>query len=303
MWRGSQLPRASARAVADRFAGWQAGVGREAALREQIVEAGRRMHALGFAAGSDGNLSARLDEERVLVTPSGLSKGFLHPEQLLVVDLAGTLQPSFHPMRRGLRPSSELFMHLEAYRQRADTHAVIHAHPPMAIACTVAALSLAGCVLPEVMYHLGSIPTAPYATPGTNEGAASVRELVRHHDALLLDRHGSLTLGDSPLTALMRLEWVEQAARIMLAAHSATGGRCPACRRSRWRGFRRSAKATLRQPGARQAPARRPARMRGASDNGGGRGKSTKQTKSPRRVRGLLCTPYGTRTRVFTLKG
>lgn len=199
-------------------------VGREARLREEIVEAGRRMYAQGFAAGSDGNLSARLDGERILMTPSGFSKGFLHPEQLLVINLAGEVQSSFHPMRRGLRPSTEMNMHLEAYRQRADVQAVIHAHPPMGIACTVAGVSLATCVLPEVIYHLVSIPTAPYATPGTPEGAESVRELVRHHDAMLLDHHGSLTLGDSPTMALMRLEWVEQAAKVMLAAHSATGG-------------------------------------------------------------------------------
>jgi L-fuculose-phosphate aldolase len=199
-------------------------VGREAQLREALVEAGRRMYLQGFAAGSDGNLSARLDDERILMTPSGFSKGFLHPEQLLVINPEGELLPTFHPMRRGLRPSSEMNMHLEAYRQRPEVLAVIHAHPPMGIACTVANVSLATCALPEVIYHLGSIPTAPYATPGTPEGAESVRELVKHHDAMLLDHHGSLTLGDSPMTALMRLEWIEQAAKVMLAAHSATGG-------------------------------------------------------------------------------
>jgi len=199
-------------------------VAREKKLREEIVETGKRMHTLGFAAGSDGNLSARIEDELILMTPSGFSKGFLHPEQLLVVNLAGEAQPSFHPMRRQLRPSSEMNMHLEAYRQRPDVHAVIHAHPPMGIACTVANVSLTNCVLPEVIYHLGSIPTAPYATPGTPEGASAVRELVKHHDAMLLDHHGSLTLGDTLFTALMRLEWIEQAAKVMLAAHSVTGG-------------------------------------------------------------------------------
>jgi L-fuculose-phosphate aldolase len=209
--------------------------GREQHLREVLVEAGRRMHALGFAAGSDGNLSARIADDLILMTPSGFSKGFLHPEQLLVVSLAGEVMGSFHPMRRTLRPSSEMSMHLEAYRLRPDVEAVIHAHPPMAIACTVAGISLATCVLPEIIYHLGSIPTAPYATPGTAEGAESVRELVQHHDALLLDHHGSLTLGDTPLSALMRLEWVEQAAQIMLAAHAVTGGRVPELPRERVR--------------------------------------------------------------------
>lgn len=197
---------------------------REQQLRAELVETGRRMHALGFAAGSDGNLSARIEDDSILITPSGFSKGFLHPEQLLVIDLEGEVHPSFHPMQHDLHPSSEMTMHLATYRQRPDVHAVIHAHPPMAIACTVANISLATCVLPEVIYHLGSIPTAPYATPGTLEGAESISDLVKHHDALLLDRHGSLTMGDTPETALMRLEWVEQAAKVMLAAHVATNG-------------------------------------------------------------------------------
>lgn len=190
----------------------------EAKLRRDLCEAGRRMYVQGFAAGSDGNLSTRLDSERILITPSGFSKGHLEPEQLVTIDLDGRLIPSYHPARRHLRPSSEMNMHLEAYRQRPDVQAVIHAHPPMAIACTVVGLGLDRCVLPEVIYHLGSIPTAPYATPGTPEGAEAVRDLVKHHDALMVDRHGSLTLGADIYQALMRLEWIEQAARIMLAA-------------------------------------------------------------------------------------
>lgn len=199
--------------------------GREAALRRALAEAGRRMDARGFAAGSDGNLSARLDEERILITPSGFSKGDLDPEQMLLVSPDGTLLPSFHPARRGLHPSSEMQMHLVAYRRRPDVRAVIHAHPPKAIACTLAALSLERCVLPEIIFHLGTIPTAPYATPGTAEGAAAVEALVTDHDALLLDHHGTLTLGETLPQALMRLEWIEQAAEILLAAEAATGGR------------------------------------------------------------------------------
>ncbi len=196
----------------------------EQRLRAALVEVGQRMHALGFAAGSDGNLSARLTDGRILITPSGLSKGFLEPEQLLLVNRAGEVQGEEHAAR-GLRPSSEMFMHLEAYHQRPDVGGVIHAHPPLAIACTLAGISLATCMLPEVIYHLGSIPAAPFATPGTPDGAAAIRALVQHHDAILLTRHGSLTLGATPAHALMRLEWVEQAAKVMLAAHAATGGR------------------------------------------------------------------------------
>lgn len=199
--------------------------GREARLRTALVEAGRRMDARGFAAGSDGNLSTRLDDERILITPSGLSKGDLDPEQILVVAPDGSLASSFHPARRGLRPSSEMQMHLVAYHLRPDVQAVIHAHPPHAIACTLAGVTLDRCVLPEIIYHLGTIPTAPYATPGTPEGAAAVEGLVPHHDAMLLDHHGTLTLGESVPQALMRLEWIEQAAQVILAARGAGGGR------------------------------------------------------------------------------
>lgn len=190
----------------------------ETALRAAICEAGRRMYQQGLVVGSDGNLSARLDAARVLITPSGAHKGFLRPEALLVVDLEGRV---LEAPDSTARPSSELNMHLEAYRQRPDVGAVIHAHPPMAIACTVAGISLEQPVLPEVVYHFGAIPTAPYATPGTPEGAAAIRHLIKEYDAILLDRHGSLTVGADVFQALMRLEWVEHVAKILLAAHAA----------------------------------------------------------------------------------
>ncbi|MFQ5340297.1 MAG: class II aldolase/adducin family protein [Anaerolineae bacterium] len=193
---------------------------RESTLREAICEAGRRMKAQGLAPGSDGNLSARLDEETILITPSGFDKGFLQPDGLLTVNLAGELIPPTHPDRQHLKPSSETNMHLEAYRRRPDVQAVIHAHPPMAIACTVAGIRLDRSVLPEVIYHLGGIPTAAYATPGTPEGADVVRDLVQDYDAILLDRHGALTFGADIYQALMRLEWVEHAAKVMVAASS-----------------------------------------------------------------------------------
>jgi L-fuculose-phosphate aldolase len=189
----------------------------ESTARAQLAEIGKRTHALGFLAGSDGNLSIRLRDDFILITPSGFSKGNLHPDQMVVVDIEGNLQPTDHPARARLRPSSEMNMHLEAYRQRADVNAVIHAHPPLGIACTLAGISLATHALPEVIFHLGAIPTAPYATPGTPEGALSVRPYVKEHDALMIERHGSLTMGDSLMVALMRLEWIEQAAKIMLA--------------------------------------------------------------------------------------
>jgi len=192
-------------------------------LRQRIVEIGKLMHQKNFVAAGDGNLSARLDRARLLVTPTGFSKGFLDPEQLIVVDLNGDkIAPTFGRLR-DLKPSSEIRIHLECYRQRADVNAVIHAHPPNAIACTLAGISLAKCVMPEVVYDLGTIPTAPYATPASAEGPGAVRELIKHYDALMLDRHGSVTVGRDLWEAYMRLERVEHSAQVTLAAQQALG--------------------------------------------------------------------------------
>jgi L-fuculose-phosphate aldolase len=187
-------------------------------IREEIVAIGRRMWDKGFIAAADGNISVRVGPDRLLITPSGLSKGFLAPDQLLRIDLNGAVLPSHHLSTRGLKPSSETAMHLEAYRQRPDVQAVIHSHPPLAIALTVAGLPLDHDVLPEVIYSVGIIPTAPYVTPGTPDGQLAVRELVRKHDAILLDHHGTLTVGTTLSEAYMRLERIEHSAAILLAA-------------------------------------------------------------------------------------
>lgn len=195
----------------------------ETELRQRIVEIGKLMHQKNFIAAGDGNISARLSRERLLVTPSGVSKGFLDPEQLLIVDLQGEKIAPLFGRWRELKPSSEIRIHLECYRQRADIGAVIHAHPPYAIACTLAGVSLAKCVLPEVVYDLGTIPTAPYATPASAEGAQAIRELITRYDALMLDRHGSVTVGVDVWEAYLRLERVEHSAQVTLAAQQALG--------------------------------------------------------------------------------
>ncbi len=195
----------------------------EQELRQRIVEIGKLMHQKNFVAAGDGNLSVRLDRERILITPSGFSKGFLDSEQLIISDLNGDKIAPLFGKGRDLKPSSEIRIHLECYRQRADVHAVIHAHPPMAIACTLAGVSLAKCVLPEVLYDLGTIPTAPYATPASPEGPLAVRELVKKYDALILDRHGSVTVGATLWDAYIRLERVEHSAQVTLAAQQALG--------------------------------------------------------------------------------
>jgi L-fuculose-phosphate aldolase len=192
-------------------------------LRREMVRVGRLMWERGYVAATDGNLSARLGSDRLLVTPSGLSKGFLSAEELVVMRLNEETSPHASYRGRGQRPSSEILMHLEVYRLRPDVRAVVHAHPPLSIAFSIAGVSLARCVLPEVIVTLGGIPTAEYATPGTAEVPGSIRRAVQEYDALLLAHHGSLTLGGTLWEAYLRLEKVEHTAQITLAAQQLGG--------------------------------------------------------------------------------
>jgi L-fuculose-phosphate aldolase len=176
-----------------------------------MIRVGRLLWERGYVAATDGNLSVRLGPDRLLVTPSGVSKGFLSTEDLVVI------RPDGEPLS-GRRPSSEILMHLEVYHQRPDVNAVVHAHPPVATAFSVAGVSLARCVLPEVVVTLGSIPTTEYATPGTTEVPESIRQAIQDHNALILAHHGSLTVGETLWEAYLRLEKVEHVARVTLAA-------------------------------------------------------------------------------------
>lgn len=192
----------------------------EYALRDEIVRIGKLMWEKNFIAAGDGNLSVRVGSDRLICTPSGLSKGFLNADQLLVIDMQGNKVGTNFGAARDLVPSSEIRLHLECYRQRADVHAVVHAHPPSAISCTLVGISLAKCILPEVVYDLGTIPTLPYATPTSLEGPERIRDLITNYDALMLERHGSVTVGKNLWEAYMRLERLEHSALIALQANA-----------------------------------------------------------------------------------
>jgi len=185
----------------------------EQEAREAICEAGRRMYLRNLIAAADGNISVRLAPDRYLITPSGVSKGFLVPEQIVVADGQGA-----HLEGDG-KVSSEFFTHLAAYEEREDIGAVIHAHPPYGVALTLVGVSLARPVLPEVVASLGGVPTAAYATPGTKEGADAVRPHIQAGDAVLLDRHGALTVGETVFDALFKMERIEHAAEMIYRAH------------------------------------------------------------------------------------
>jgi L-fuculose-phosphate aldolase len=182
---------------------------RELELREEIVDVARILAESGLISSSDGNISVKLDEGRFLATPSGLYKRTMTVEDIIVVDADGQLLEG----RPGLRPTSEIKMHMEVYRQRPDVAAVLHAHPSHAVALTVAEIPFPVDLIPEVLLALGDVPTAEYATPGTQDLAVSVRTLVRDHNAMLLSHHGSLTVGETLTETLIALERLEAAAR------------------------------------------------------------------------------------------
>ena len=184
----------------------------EERLRADIVEVGRRLHERAFVASNDGNISVRLEDDVVLTTPTGVSKGFMSPDMMVVTDLTG------RKVRGHRNPSSELLMHLEVYRNRPDVRAVVHAHPPVATGFAVAGIPLDRAVLAEVVTTLGSVPIADYGTPSTRELPDAVRKYIKAHDGLLLANHGALTVAGELLAAYYKMETIEHFARISLVA-------------------------------------------------------------------------------------
>jgi len=181
-------------------------------LRRDIVNIGKKIYDKDFVAATDGNISARLNGNRLLITASGSCLGELKPEELIFIDLEG------RKLSGSGKPTGEVSMHLAAYRERPDIYAVIHAHPPITTGFTVAGESLAQCIIPEVVLIFGTIPTTEYATISTDEGAEVIRKLIKNHDALILDRHGTLTVGTDLINAFRKLEKVEYCARVTLTA-------------------------------------------------------------------------------------
>jgi L-fuculose-phosphate aldolase len=179
-------------------------------LRKEIVEIGRWIHGLGFVSGYDGNISARLDDHRILSTPTTMSKGRMQPDDLVIVDYEAKKITG----RRNV--TSEIAMHLLIYKRRSDVHAVVHAHPPTATGYAAAGLSLNKALVSEVVLSLGCIPLARYATPGTPELTEALRPLVGSYDAILMANHGVVTCGPDLERAYYRMETVEHFAKISL---------------------------------------------------------------------------------------
>lgn len=189
-------------------------------IRRELCDIGRRVYERGLVSGTDGNLSARLADGTYLVSRSGVCLGVLAEDDFVVIDAAG------RAIDGTSRPSSERWMHLAAYAERPDIHAAIHAHPPTVVAFTVASdVAFPQNALPELVLAFGTIPICGYATPGTEEGAAIIREPIRQADAVILDRHGSLTVGATAEDAFNKLDKLEHGARTLWSAQLLGGVR------------------------------------------------------------------------------
>ncbi len=182
--------------------------------RDLICEIGRTCYQRGYLAGYEGNLSVRLDDGNILITPSGLHKGFLQPDDLIIITLDGERVDEPNDTNRGYKSSSETPMHLEAYKQRPDVNGVVHTHAPHAVTLSIAGIPIADDLIPEVTVLLGRIPVTPYATPSSTENADAIRTAITTCDALVLERHGTLAVGPNLMQAFMRTECVESAAKI-----------------------------------------------------------------------------------------
>jgi L-fuculose-phosphate aldolase len=187
----------------------------EQEVREQIVEFATRCYDRGLIVAGDGNISVRVAPNRVIATPSGVSKGWMKPEMMVLVDEAG------NPLETTkYRVSSEFPMHQIIYRARPDIHAVVHAHPPHATGFAVAGLALDKAILSEVVLTLGCVPLARYGTPSTNELTAAIEPYLAYHDALLMANHGAVAYAETLEKAFNKLETLEHTARISLIARS-----------------------------------------------------------------------------------
>jgi L-fuculose-phosphate aldolase len=181
--------------------------------RTDLVRFSRWLSRLGFAPGTSGNLSVRLDEDRLLVTPTGVSKALVRRADMVIVDLQGRLLCGTRKV------TSEVGMHLAIYEKRTDVQAVIHSHPPIATAFACSGRALDEVLCQEAVMTVGRIPLAPYATTGTDEVAASLNPYISEHDAILLENHGAVSSGKNLLDAFMKMETIEHLAQVALAAH------------------------------------------------------------------------------------
>jgi len=184
----------------------------EREYREDIVQIGRLVFQKGWVAANDGNITIRLDAERILATPTGVSKGMMHPDDLIIMDMQG------NKISGRLQGTTEIGMYLTVYKMRPDVKAVVHAHPPVATGYASAGRQLNQALLPEVIISLGCVPLADYGLPGTPALTEGMLPLIPKYDAVLMANHGAVTYGEDVYKAYFRMETMEHYARIALVA-------------------------------------------------------------------------------------
>ena len=171
-------------------------------IKDQICDVCHKMWQLGWVAANDGNVSAKLDDGTILATPTGMSKSFITPDKLIRIDSKGNVLEA----AEGLRPSSEIKMHLRCYDKRDDVMSVIHAHPPGATGFAVAHKAMDMYNMIEDVAAIGAVPLTPYGTPSTTEVPDAIEPYLEEHDVMLLENHGALAVGSDVITAFYRME-------------------------------------------------------------------------------------------------
>ena len=190
------------------------GLMNEVQARQAIVDAGTVLYKQGYVVSNDGNISVRISPDTIVVTPTGVSKGDMNPDMMVVMDLDGNV------ISKGLRgPSSEVKMHLRVYRENPDVTAVVHAHPIYATSFAIAGVPLDKPILSEAMLQVGVVPVAHYAKPGTTDVPDSIAPFVKDYAAVMLSNHGVLTWGSDLEQALARMEVVENYAKVTLVVN------------------------------------------------------------------------------------
>jgi L-fuculose-phosphate aldolase len=186
----------------------------ESEIRDLIIDIGKGLWERGCIVAKEGNISIRIGDDEILITAMGVSKGFMSRDMIIKINMDGeVISPN-----KNYRPSSEVKMHLEVYKQRDDVKAVIHAHPPYSTGFAVAGVPIETSILPEAIMSLGEVPIAPYGTPSTSEVPDSIIPFIRNNNAILLANHGALTLGADLITAYHMMETLEHTARILCLA-------------------------------------------------------------------------------------
>lgn len=212
MLRGAVIPFQQVAMLREQVATLRGSSSNEERMRHELVRFGAMLHENGFVAATDGNLSVRLEDGRLMITPSGFSKGMMEARDIVIVDPSGKKLTGSH------NASSEIQMHLAIYQDRRDVNAVVHAHPCTATAFACSGIALEEPICAEVVMTLGKVPLAPYGTTGTPELTANIRPFIADHSAILLANHGVVTYAEDLLTAYLKMEAVEHFAKVTLAA-------------------------------------------------------------------------------------